>query len=67
MNGAQPGAFLPIAVMMFAAGIGIPVFAAFNAGLGKQLGGPVIATAARICSRADYRFIVGSPHRFPEA
>ena len=32
--------------MMFAAGIGIPVFAAFNAGLGKQLGGPIVATAA---------------------
>ena len=39
-------AFLPIAAMMFAAGIGIPVFAAFNSGLGKQLGGPIAATAA---------------------
>jgi transporter family-2 protein len=46
VSGSQSGAFLPIAAMMFAAGIGIPVFAAFNAGLGKQLGGPVIATAA---------------------
>ncbi|HBQ92336.1 MAG TPA: EamA-like transporter family protein, partial [Erythrobacter sp.] len=27
--------------MMFAAGLGIPVFAALNAGLGQQLGGPV--------------------------
>ncbi len=31
--------------MMFLAGIGIPVFAAFNTALGKQLGGPVAATA----------------------
>ena len=37
-------AFLPIAGMMFAAGIGIPVFAALNSALGKQLGGPVAAT-----------------------
>ena len=44
---AQPQtAFLPIAAMMFVAGIGIPVFAAFNSGLGKQLGGPIAATAA---------------------
>jgi len=40
------GAFLPLAALMFASGIGIPVFAAFNAGLGKQLGGPIAATAA---------------------
>ena len=32
--------------MMFAAGIGIPVFAAFNSGLSRQLGGPIVATAA---------------------
>ena len=38
-------AFLPLAAMMFAAGLGIPVFAALNAGLGQQLGGPVAATA----------------------
>jgi bacterial/archaeal transporter family-2 protein len=43
---AQPTSFVPIATMMFAAGIGIPVFAAFNSGLGKQLGGPIAATAA---------------------
>lgn len=30
---------------MFAAGLGIPVFAAFNSALGKQLGGPIAATA----------------------
>ena len=37
--------FGSIAAMMFVAGIGIPVFAAFNSGLGKQLGGPIAATA----------------------
>ncbi len=46
MSTSQSGSFLPIAAMMFAAGIGIPVFAAFNSGLGKQLGGPIAATAA---------------------
>jgi transporter family-2 protein len=46
MSAAPSSNFLPIAAMMFAAGIGIPVFAAFNSGLGKQLGGPIIATAA---------------------
>jgi transporter family-2 protein len=45
MSTAQPNAFLPIAAMMFAAGIGIPVFAALNSALSKQLGGPVAATA----------------------
>ena len=44
MSNAQPSAFLPIAARMFAAGIGIPVFAAFNSALGKQLGGAVAAT-----------------------
>jgi transporter family-2 protein len=42
----SPTSFWPIAAMMFLAGIGIPVFAAFNSGLGKQLGGPIAATAA---------------------
>lgn len=46
MTSPAQSAFLPIAAMMFAAGIGIPVFAAFNAGLSKQLGGPVAANAA---------------------
>lgn len=45
MNSSQSGAFLPIAAMMFAAGIGIPVFAAFNSALSKQVGGPIVATA----------------------
>ena len=38
-------AFLPIAAMMFASGIGIPIFAAFNSSLGKQLGSPITSTA----------------------
>lgn len=37
--------FWPIAAMMFLAGIGIPIFAAFNSALSQQLGGPVAATA----------------------
>jgi transporter family-2 protein len=43
---SSPASFWPIAAMMLLAGIGIAVFAAFNAGLGKQLGGPIAATAA---------------------
>ena len=45
MSASSPPTFLPLAAMMFAAGLGIPVFAALNAGLGQQLGGPVAATA----------------------
>ncbi len=45
MSTPTSNAFLPIAAMMFASGIGIPMFAAFNSGLSKQLGGPVAATA----------------------
>lgn len=45
MSAPQTSAFLPIAGMMFAAGLGIPVFAALNAALGQQLGGPLAATA----------------------
>ncbi|MDB5724884.1 MAG: hypothetical protein JWQ16_1638 [Novosphingobium sp.] len=37
-------AFLPIAGLMFLTGIGIPVMATLNAGLGQQLGSPVAAT-----------------------
>lgn len=46
MSAPHSSAFWPIAAMMFAAGIGIPIFASFNAGLSRQLGGPVAATAA---------------------
>jgi transporter family-2 protein len=45
VSAAPSNAFLPIAAMMFAAGIGIPIFAAFNSGLSKQLGSPFAATA----------------------
>lgn len=45
MSQPAPVAFLPIAAMMFAAGLGIPVFAAFNGALGQQLGSPVASTA----------------------
>lgn len=45
MSGTSSSAFVPIAAMMFAAGIGIPIFAALNSALGQQLGGPVAATA----------------------
>jgi bacterial/archaeal transporter family-2 protein len=36
--------FLSIAVLMFLTGVGIPIMAAFNSGLGQQLGSPVAAT-----------------------
>lgn len=45
MSAPSSSAFVPIAAMMFAAGLGIPVFAALNSALGQQLGGPVAATA----------------------
>ncbi|MEO1968273.1 MAG: DMT family transporter [Sphingomonadaceae bacterium] len=41
----QHSAFVPLAAMMFAAGLGIPMFASLNAGLGQQLQGAVAATA----------------------
>jgi len=40
----QPHTFLTGALVMFVAGIGIPVMAAINAGLGKGLASPVAAT-----------------------
>jgi bacterial/archaeal transporter family-2 protein len=39
----HPG-FAPIALLMFLTGIGIPIMAAWNSGLGAQLGSPVLAT-----------------------
>jgi len=36
--------FLSIAVLMFLTGVGIPIMAALNSGLGQQLGSPVAAT-----------------------
>lgn len=38
-------AFLPIAALMFLTGIGIPILATWNAGLGLQLGSTSAATA----------------------
>jgi bacterial/archaeal transporter family-2 protein len=40
----QQVAFAPIAGLMFLTGVGIPVMAALNAGLGGQLGSPAAAT-----------------------
>jgi transporter family-2 protein len=45
MNEGSSATMPLLAGMMFAAGLGIPVFAALNAGLGRQLGGPVAATS----------------------
>lgn len=45
MSAGQQVSFWPIAGIMFLAGIGIPIFAAFNSALSQQLGGPVAATA----------------------
>lgn len=41
---SQQGAFWPLAALMFAAGLGIPVLAALNSDLGRQLGSPIVAT-----------------------
>jgi bacterial/archaeal transporter family-2 protein len=40
----QHGPFWPLAALMLATGIGIPVFAALNTGLSQQLGSTVAAT-----------------------
>ena len=40
----QNASFAPVALLMFLSGIGIPILAAFNAGLGEQLGSPPAAT-----------------------
>ncbi len=45
MTSPAQSAFLPLAAMMFATGIGIPIFAAFNSALGGQLGSPFASTA----------------------
>ena len=45
MSGQTQSALLPLAALMFVAGLGIPIFAAFNSALGQQLGGAVAATA----------------------
>ena len=45
MNPGHPIGFWPIALLMFAAGIGIPIMAAFNAGVGQELQSPAAASA----------------------
>jgi transporter family-2 protein len=66
VNGAQSNAFLPIAAMMFMAGIGIPVFAAFNSALSKQLGGPIAATAVTFAVGLVIALVVVAFTGFPE-
>ena len=67
MSNSAHVSFLPIAAMMFAAGLGIPVFAALNSGLGQQLGSPVAATAVTfgigLVIAAALLAIVGLPPR----
>ncbi len=45
MNTGQHAAFWPIAFLMIAAGVGIPIMATLNAGIGQQLQSPVAASA----------------------
>ena len=61
MSASSSPAFLPLAAMMFAAGLGIPVFAALNAGLGQQLGGPVAATAVTFVIATAMLVFTGFP------
>jgi bacterial/archaeal transporter family-2 protein len=44
MNMQSHTSFVSIAALMFLTGIGIPIMATWNAGLGQQLGSPVTAT-----------------------
>ncbi len=57
--------FWPIAVLMFATGIGIPIMAALNAGLGQQLASPVAATfvlfAVGVVLAGVVMLVVGQP------
>ena len=59
--------FLPIAAMMFLAGIGIPIMAALTSGLGVQLGSPVAATTVSFAVAFGLSllilFAVGLPER----
>jgi len=45
MNPGQHVAFWPIAFLMIAAGVGIPIMATLNAGVGQQLQSPAAASA----------------------
>ena len=66
MSGAPQAGFLPIAAMMFLAGIGIPVFAAFNTALGKQLGGPIAATAVTFAVGLVIALVMVAVTGFPQ-
>lgn len=44
MSGAPPSSISAISLLMFAAGVGIPILAALNAALGQQIGNPVAAS-----------------------
>lgn len=66
MSGSQSGSFLSIAALMVVAGIGIPVFAAFNSGLGKQLGGPIAATAAAFAVGLGIALLLVALTGFPQ-
>ncbi len=67
MSAQSHTSFLPIAAMMFASGIGIPIFAALNSALGQQLGGPVAASAVTfavgLIAALAVLAIVGFPSR----
>ncbi len=59
--------FVPIAALMFVAGIGIPIMATFTSGLGVQLGSPVAANvvsfALAFVISALILMVVGLPER----
>jgi transporter family-2 protein len=45
MSPSSHAAFWPIALLMVAAGVGIPIMATLNAGVGAQLQSPAVASA----------------------
>ncbi len=66
MSNPAPAAPLLVA-LMFVAGLGIPVFAAFNGALGQQLGSPVAATAASFAIGTVFALILLAITGFPPA
>ena len=64
--GSQPQiGFLWLAAVMFVAGLGIPVFAAFNSALGQQLGGPIAAGAVTFAVGAAISLVLLTLTGFP--
>lgn len=61
----QTNSALALTILMFAAGLGVPVFAAFNAALGQQLGGAVAATAASFAIGLAFALILLAMVGFP--